>query len=128
MSRKHIAANLRAVRGDAKGAARAQALARNLEFGLGLGFYKDAWSVVWDYMKNYAWNDAMSFRDLSGVVYDLNELLGILRDLSWVRSDAERVAWAGSLPSSGAFTSIGFHITVVRCAADGVIVEPWQFE
>lgn len=88
-------AALRAARGDVEGAARARDLARIIERGLGLGFYKYAWSLGWDYAKNYAWNDAMSFRDLGGVVSDLNELLGVLRELNRVRSDAERVAWVG---------------------------------
>lgn len=63
-----------------EGAARARALARNLERGLGLGFYKYAWNMGWDYARNYAWNDATSFRELGGVVSDLNYLLGFLSD------------------------------------------------
>lgn len=73
-------AALRAARGDVEGAERARALARNLERGLGLGFYKYAWSMGWDYVKNYAWSDAASFRELGGVVTDLNSLLGFLSD------------------------------------------------
>lgn len=88
-------AALRAARGDVEGAARARDLARVIERGLGLGFYKYAWSLGWDYARNYAWNDAMSFRDLGGVVSDLNELLGVLRELGRLSSDAERVAWVG---------------------------------
>lgn len=88
-------AALRAARGDVEGAARARALARNFERGLGLGLYKYAWTVGWDFMKNYAWNGPTSFRDLGGVVSDLNELLGVLSEFSGVRSDAERAAWVG---------------------------------
>lgn len=88
-------ATLRAARGDVEGAERARTLSHNLERGLGLGFYKFAWNVGWDYIKNYAWRDTMSFQNLGGVVSDLNELLGALYELNRIRSDAERVAWVG---------------------------------
>ncbi|XP_042011268.1 uncharacterized protein LOC121759669 [Salvia splendens] len=84
----------RTSRGDVEGAARARALARTFEPG-GLGLYKSAWNFGWDFLKNYAWSDAASFHDIGGVVTDLNELLGILNELSRIRSDAERLAWAG---------------------------------
>ncbi|KAK6123949.1 hypothetical protein DH2020_042294 [Rehmannia glutinosa] len=89
------AATLRAARGDLEGAARAWTLARNLEHGLGLGFYKFAWNVGWDYMKNYAWRDTPSFDTQGGVLSDLNELLGAVCELNRIRSDAERLAWIG---------------------------------
>ncbi|KAL7089221.1 hypothetical protein ACP275_13G175600 [Erythranthe tilingii] len=86
-------ATLRSARGDYEGAARARKLAINLERGLGVGFYKFAWNVGWDYMKNYAWRDTMSFGTLGGLLSDLNELLGSLSELNRINSDAERVAW-----------------------------------
>ncbi|KAI3456091.1 hypothetical protein Pfo_012754 [Paulownia fortunei] len=88
-------ATLRAARGDLEGAARARMLAQNLEHGLGLGFYKFAWNVGWDYTKNYAWRDAVSFETLGGVLSDLNELLGAICELNRIPSDAGRVAWVG---------------------------------
>ncbi|KAL9146151.1 hypothetical protein ABFS82_13G091000 [Erythranthe guttata] len=86
-------ATLRSARGDYEGAARARALARNLERGLGVGFYKFALNVGWDYVKNYAWRDTMSFGTLGGLLSDLNELLGSLSELNRINSDAERLAW-----------------------------------
>ncbi|KAL8468339.1 hypothetical protein ACS0TY_031535 [Phlomoides rotata] len=88
-------ADLRDARGDFEGAARARALAHNLKRGLGLGFYKFAWNVGWDYVKNYAWSDTMSFQILGGVVSDLNELFRVLSELSQIRSNAGKVAWVG---------------------------------
>ncbi|KAL7129791.1 hypothetical protein ABFS83_13G091500 [Erythranthe nasuta] len=86
-------ATLRSARGDYEGAARARKLAINLERGLGVGFYKFAWNVGWDYVKNYAWRDTMSFGTLGGLLSDLNELLGSLSELNRINSDAERLAW-----------------------------------
>ncbi|XP_051128862.1 uncharacterized protein LOC127249861 [Andrographis paniculata] len=88
-------ATLRAARGDLDGAARARNLADNLERGLGLGFYRFAWNVGWDYLRNYAWRDTTSFGTLAGLLPDLNELFGAVAELSRIRSDAERVAWIG---------------------------------
>ncbi|GFQ02727.1 hypothetical protein PHJA_002416600 [Phtheirospermum japonicum] len=88
-------ATLRASRGDLSGAARARTLARTLERVTGLGFYKFAWNVGWDYMKNYAWRDTLSFQTLGGVMSDLSELSGALFELSRIQSDAERMAWVG---------------------------------
>ncbi|PIN04342.1 hypothetical protein CDL12_23117 [Handroanthus impetiginosus] len=88
-------ATLRAARGDLEGAARARKLAHNIERGLGLGFYKFAWNVGWDYVKNYGSGDAVSFETLGGVLSDVNELLGALGELNQIQSDAERVAWVG---------------------------------
>ncbi|KAL3616968.1 hypothetical protein CASFOL_039362 [Castilleja foliolosa] len=86
-------ATLRAARGDLSGAARARTLARTLDRGTGLGFYKFAWNVGWDYIKNYAWRDTMSFQTLGGVMSDLSELSGALFELSRIQSDAERITW-----------------------------------
>ncbi|CAA0832394.1 Unknown protein [Striga hermonthica] len=88
-------ATLRLARGDFVGAERARTLARNIERFTGLGFYKFAWNVGWEYVRNYAWGDAASFRTLGGLISDLNELLGALYELNRIDSDAERVAWMG---------------------------------
>lgn len=47
----------------------------------------------WDYLRNYAWRDTMSFRDGVGIVGDLNELVGSLGELSRMRTDSERAQW-----------------------------------
>ncbi|KAL6574142.1 hypothetical protein OROHE_001684 [Orobanche hederae] len=88
-------ATLRDARGDREGAARARVLAHNLGRWMGLGFYKFAWNMGWDYMKNYAWRDTLSFQTLGGVLSDLNELLGALYELNRIQSDSERMAWVG---------------------------------
>lgn len=88
-------ATIRAARGDLEAAARARNLADNLERGLGLGFYKFAWNVGLDYVRNYAWSDAMSVETLGGLLSDLSDLLGAVSELSRIRTDAERVAWIG---------------------------------
>ncbi|KAL3851430.1 hypothetical protein ACJIZ3_013312 [Penstemon smallii] len=59
-------ATLREARGDLEGADRARSLARNLEPGLGMGFYKHALNVGWDY---------------------------VLGEFTKFQSDAERVGW-----------------------------------
>ncbi|KAL0442586.1 UNVERIFIED_CONTAM: hypothetical protein Slati_1981300 [Sesamum latifolium] len=88
-------ATRRASRGDLDGAERARALAYNLERGSGLGFYKFAWNVGWDYIKHYAWRDAFSFETLGGVLSDLNELLEAVCEFNRIQSEVERVAWVG---------------------------------
>ncbi|KAF7151416.1 hypothetical protein RHSIM_Rhsim02G0123400 [Rhododendron simsii] len=85
-------ANLRASRGDLAGSDRARLIVRNLESGMGLGFWAASWSLGWDYVRNYAWRDAASF-DLLGVVSDANELLSSLNELSQMESEAQRVDW-----------------------------------
>ncbi|KAL2931092.1 ATP synthase subunit b-delta [Bienertia sinuspersici] len=86
-------ANLRASRGDVEGARRAELIAAKLNHGLGLGLWPTLWSMGWDYLKNYAWRDTMSFRDAVGIVGDLNELVKSLNALGRLRSDSERVQW-----------------------------------
>ncbi|KAG5622270.1 hypothetical protein H5410_007488 [Solanum commersonii] len=81
-------ANLREARGDYDGAARARSIARKLENGMGIGFWKVMWNVGWD----YAWRDATSF-EMFGAFSDLNEILRGLSDFSSVSSDTERVKW-----------------------------------
>ncbi|CAA2989297.1 Hypothetical predicted protein [Olea europaea subsp. europaea] len=88
-------ATLRESRGDHDGAVRARSMARNLERGLGLGFYRLVWNMGWDYSKNYAWRNLASFETLGTLSSDTNELLGALGELTRVNSDAERVAWFG---------------------------------
>ncbi|KDP21170.1 hypothetical protein JCGZ_21641 [Jatropha curcas] len=84
--------NLRAARGDIDGANRAKLIAQKLEKASGLGFWGLAWSVGWDYAKNYAWRD-LDYRELYGVVSDLNELAGLLSEFARAESDVERASW-----------------------------------
>ncbi|WCJ27299.1 hypothetical protein M5689_009054 [Euphorbia peplus] len=84
--------NLRLARGDVPGANRAKLIARKLEQWLGLGFWKAAWSVGWDYTRNYAWRD-LDYRELKGVVSELNELARFLVELSRAESQMERASW-----------------------------------
>ncbi|CAO2828192.1 unnamed protein product [Amaranthus hypochondriacus] len=86
-------ANLRASRGDFHGARRAQLIADKLEHVSGLRFWSNVWSMGWDYLKNYAWRDTMSFRDALGFASDINELLSSLSQFGHLRSDSERAAW-----------------------------------
>ncbi|KAF2305365.1 hypothetical protein GH714_004297 [Hevea brasiliensis] len=83
--------NLRAARGDIAGANRAKLIAQKLEKGLGSGFWGLAWSVGWDYAKNYAWR--RDYTELYGIVSDLNELARFLDQLTRAESQVERVSW-----------------------------------
>ncbi|GKU94317.1 hypothetical protein SLEP1_g7831 [Rubroshorea leprosula] len=85
-------ANQRKSRGDMAGSKRAMLLAGKLERGLGLGFWGMAWSVGWDYVRNYAWRD-LDYGQIYGVVSDLKELRGFLSQLTRANSDMERAAW-----------------------------------
>ncbi|XP_055806557.1 uncharacterized protein LOC129875145 isoform X2 [Solanum dulcamara] len=85
-------ANLREARGDYDGASRARSIAKKLENGMGIGFWKVMWNVGWDYARNYAWRDATSF-EMFGAFSELNEILRGLSDFSSVSSDRERVNW-----------------------------------
>ncbi|XP_057948462.1 uncharacterized protein LOC131144093 [Malania oleifera] len=85
-------ANLRASRGDSAGSERARLLADKLERGLGLGFWKVAWSMGSNYLRNYAWRDVAS-TDLFGTVNDINALLRFLNELTQLDSDVDRAAW-----------------------------------
>lgn len=51
-----------------------------------------AWSVGWDYMKNYAWRD-LDYREFYGAASDLSELGKFVNDLTRAKSDSERAAW-----------------------------------
>lgn len=84
--------NLRVARGDIVGANRAKLIADKLEKGLGPGIWGWAWSVGWDYAKNYAWRE-LDYRELHGVVSDLNELARFLGQLTQAESDVERASW-----------------------------------
>lgn len=86
-------ANLRASRGDIDGARRVRLIADKLEGGLGFRFWPTFWSLGWDYVKNYAWQDMASFRDSFSIASDFNELLSSLTELTRMRSDSERAAW-----------------------------------
>ncbi|KAH9627354.1 hypothetical protein KSS87_001193 [Heliosperma pusillum] len=86
-------ATLRQTRGDIPGARRAQLIASKLHIGLGLKFWPTVLSMGWDYLRNYAWRDALSFRDAVGFAADVNELLSSLTELTRLRSDSERAAW-----------------------------------
>ncbi|XP_073127731.1 uncharacterized protein [Henckelia pumila] len=88
-------ATLRAARGDVAGAARARNLAQNIEHATGLGFYKFVLNTGWDFLKNFAWSDPMSFGTLAAVLPDLKELLVAVGDFNRINSDAGRVAWIG---------------------------------
>ncbi|GAV88426.1 hypothetical protein CFOL_v3_31848 [Cephalotus follicularis] len=84
--------NLRATRGDVSGSKRVKLIADKIERIQGLGFLGLAWSVGWDYAKNYAWRD-FDYRDLYGAVSDLNELIRFLSELTRADSEAKRAAW-----------------------------------
>ncbi|XP_074269764.1 uncharacterized protein LOC141592820 [Silene latifolia] len=86
-------ATLRQSRGDIPGARRAELIASKLHIGLGLRFWPTALSMGWDYLRNYAWRDALSFRDAVGFAADVNELLSSLTELTRLRTDSERAAW-----------------------------------
>ncbi|XP_056684220.1 uncharacterized protein [Spinacia oleracea] len=86
-------ATLRASRGDTEGARRARFIAGKLNYGLGLKLWPTIWSMGWDYLRNYAWRDTMSFRDAFGIAADFNELLSSLSELTRLRSDSQRAAW-----------------------------------
>ncbi|CAL1410457.1 unnamed protein product [Linum trigynum] len=85
--------NLRAARGDVAGAHRANLIAEKLDRGLDLGIWGFAWSIGWDYSRNYAWRN-LKYRELLGAVSDLNSLISVLTGLTSARSNAERAAWA----------------------------------
>lgn len=85
-------ANLREARGDYDGADRARSIARKLENGMGIGFWKVMWNVGWDYARNYARRDATSF-EMFGAFSEMNEILRGLSDFSSISSDRERVSW-----------------------------------
>ncbi|XAR59292.1 hypothetical protein NMG60_11015066 [Bertholletia excelsa] len=85
-------ANLRASRGDLVGSNRARIIAAKLEGAMGLGFWRSMWSLGWDYLKNYAWQDAASF-ELLGAVSDVNELLKSMNELTRMESDSQRAEW-----------------------------------
>eukprot|EP00257_Ricinus_communis_P006676 XP_002522293.2 uncharacterized protein LOC8267206 [Ricinus communis] len=79
--------NLRAARGDIAGASRAKGIADRLE----KGFWGLAGSVGFDYVKNYSWRD-LNYRELYGVVSDLNELASVLSELTQAESDMQRAS------------------------------------
>ncbi|XP_044461074.1 uncharacterized protein LOC123192556 [Mangifera indica] len=85
-------ANLRAERGDISGANRARLIAQKLEPGLGLGFVGFAWSVGWDYVKNYAWRE-LDYRELHGAASDLNDLGRFITELMRFDSDLDKATW-----------------------------------
>lgn len=86
--------NLRPERGDISGANRAKAISQKLQRGarLWLACWGLAFSLGWDYVKNYAWRE-LDYRELYDAVSDLNELSSILSES--MNSDIDRVAWVG---------------------------------
>ncbi|KAF3794521.1 hypothetical protein EJ110_NYTH07363 [Nymphaea thermarum] len=88
-------ANLRASRGDVAGAARARRIAEKLEGGW--AFWRSAWSVGWDYARNYAWR-ASVFRspEFLPAVAELEEVLRALGRLARAESEGERARWVAS--------------------------------
>ncbi|XP_048132575.1 uncharacterized protein LOC115732150 [Rhodamnia argentea] len=91
-------ANLRASRGDVAGADRARAISQRLRPGrwLGLGFWRSAWSVGWDYARNYAWGwRDLEYREMYGAVPELSELLSLVGDFARAESAADRARWIG---------------------------------
>uniref|UniRef100_A0A803MDU3 Uncharacterized protein n=1 Tax=Chenopodium quinoa TaxID=63459 RepID=A0A803MDU3_CHEQI len=86
-------ATLRDSRGDVEGARRARLIATKLDHGLSLRFWPTIWSMGWDYLRNYAWRDTMSFQDAFGIAADFNELLSSLSELGRLKSDSQRAAW-----------------------------------
>ncbi|KAF7849636.1 hypothetical protein BT93_L0443 [Corymbia citriodora subsp. variegata] len=93
-------ANLRSSRGDLAGADRARAIAQRLRpgrwLGLGPGFWRSAWSMGWDYARNYAWGwRDLEYREMYGAASDLGELLSLLGEFARAESEAERARWIG---------------------------------
>ncbi|KAK3431082.1 hypothetical protein EUGRSUZ_E02869 [Eucalyptus grandis] len=91
-------ASLRAARGDLAGAERARAIAQRLRPGrwLGLGSWRSAWAVGWDYARNYAWGwRDLEYREMYGAASELSELLGLVGDFARAESEAERARWIG---------------------------------
>ncbi|XP_058095440.1 uncharacterized protein LOC131240921 isoform X2 [Magnolia sinica] len=87
-------ANARASRGDLSGADRARKIAEKLEGGF--GFWRGVWSMGWDYVRNYAWQDIVSDwppTEMLGAVSDMNELLRALSELTRMESDRDRGSW-----------------------------------
>ncbi|KAK7245602.1 hypothetical protein RIF29_40449 [Crotalaria pallida] len=84
-------ANLRASRGDIDGAARARAIAKKLELGLGFGFWRIVlWLAPWN------WRD-FSVTELYGVVLEMIELVRGLSELTRLESEAERPVWVSPI-------------------------------
>lgn len=91
-------ATLRASRGDLAGADRARAVAERLRPGRwpGVGLWQSAWSVGWDYARNYAWGwRDLERREMYGAVSELGELLGLVGEFARAESEAERARWIG---------------------------------
>ncbi|XP_047326964.1 uncharacterized protein LOC124930673 [Impatiens glandulifera] len=89
-------ANLRASRGDIDGANRVKSVAN--KFGgtgvFGIGLWRSALSLGWDYLRNYSWRD-MPLSELLGSVSEMNELLRSLSELTRLESEMEKAAWIG---------------------------------
>ncbi|XP_078439031.1 adenine phosphoribosyltransferase [Wolffia australiana] len=87
-------ANARAENGDAAGAARARALAAKLELlsrdGARAG---GLWSLLWDYLRNYAWRGGPAAEEIYGYV---REIASLCQEFGRLRSDVERARWVGA--------------------------------
>ncbi|XVE88287.1 hypothetical protein DITRI_Ditri19aG0057600 [Diplodiscus trichospermus] len=86
-------ANLRSERGDEAGSNRARLIADKLERWQGVGFWGAAWSVGWDYIWNYSWRRDLDYGEIYGVVADLNQLGGLLGELTRSNRQMERAGW-----------------------------------
>lgn len=87
----------RAVRGDLAGAARARTIADRLDGGW--AFWSGAWSMGWDYLRHYSWQDLLFTwppQEVFGVMTDINQLLAAVNELGRVGSDAGRARWVAA--------------------------------
>ncbi|KAF7812246.1 uncharacterized protein G2W53_033222 [Senna tora] len=73
-------ANINASRGDVNSSKRPQAIADNLERGIGLGFLSLAWPDAWDYATSFT-RRGLSVKELYGAILDMNNLLIALSGL-----------------------------------------------
>lgn len=87
----------RASRGDLAGAARAQTIADRLDGGR--GFWSGVWSMGWDYLRHYSWQDLLFTwppQEVFLVMTDINQLLAAVNELGRVGSEAGRARWVAS--------------------------------
>lgn len=75
-------------------APRARTIADRLDGGW--GFWSGVWSMGWDYLRHYSWQDLLFTwppQEVFGVMTDINQLLAAVNELGRVGSDAGRARW-----------------------------------
>ncbi|KAL9233965.1 hypothetical protein vseg_008895 [Gypsophila vaccaria] len=87
----HRVSTVRLSRADFSGALRAQVLAGKLELLMSLRFWRPTlFSFCWDFYRNYAWLQTVSFKDKA----EFNQLMTrSLAELTQVRNGNEWAAW-----------------------------------